>query len=290
MSRSGILVAAVVALVSAGCKKANGTTGPSPVPQPNSTINYTAIGASDVMGFGATAFCTPWDDCANGRGYVQVASRDLRGRGFTVKVSPLGLPGAVLSRRILNLGVQYGRNDLLATIMDQELPFILPTTTLITIFAGGNDVNVITSALGGGAGGADRVGFINAQVAAFGQDFAAALQAIRERVPSVRIVVLNLPNMGAMPFLASAPRDHRLAAQMLSVGITSTVYNPLTSSGVVVIDLMCDARSYQAATYSGDGFHPADAGYAWIAAEVVAATTTTYKQPAATCPPMTVIQ
>ena len=93
-----------------------------------------------------------------------------------------------------------------------------------------------------------------------------------------------------MPFLANAPRDHRLAAQMLSVGITKTVYNPLTSSGVVVLDLMCDARSYQASTYSSDGFHPSDIGYAWIAAEVVAASTTTYRAPAATCPPMTAVQ
>ncbi len=291
MSKSGILVAAVsVALLSVACKQSSVTTGPSPIPTPNSTINYTAIGASDVMGFGATAFCTPWDDCANGRGYVQVAARDLRARGFTVKVSPLGLPGAVLSRRILNLGAQYGRNDLLANIMEQEIPFILPSSTLLTIFAGGNDVNVMMSALGGGAGGADRAGFINAQIAAFGQDFTASLQAIRERVPSARIVVLNLPNMGAMPFLSGAPRDHRLAAQMLSVGITSTVYNPLASSGAMVVDLMCDARSYQASTYSGDGFHPTDVGYAWIAAEVVAAATTGYKPPAANCPSMTAIQ
>lgn len=290
VGRFFVAAAVSVALLSAGCKKTGDPTGPSPIPPANSAIGYTALGASDVIGFGASSFCIPYDDCANGKGYVQVAARDLRGRGFTVKVNPLGLPGAVLSRRILNLGVRYGRNDLLANIMDQEVPFILPTSTLITIFAGGNDVNVITTALGGGAGGADRPGYINSQVAAFGQDFTAALQAIRERAPSARIVVLNLPNLGAMPFLANAPRDHRLAAQMLSVGITTTVYNPLTSGGVMVLDLMCDARSYQAATYSGDGFHPSDIGYAWIAAEVVAATTTTYRAPAATCPPMTAVQ
>ena len=206
--------------------------------------------------------------------------------GFTLDVGA----AVALSRRILNLGMKYGRNDLIANIADHKVPFILPTSTLITIFAGGNDVNVITGALGGGEGGTDRIGYINTQVAAFGQDFTAALQAIRERVPSARIVVLNLPNMAAMPFLANASRDHRLAAQMLSVGITSTVYNPLTSSGVVVVDLMCDARSYQASTYSGDGFHPTDVGYAWIAAELVAATTTAYRAPAPSCPSMTSVQ
>ena len=174
--------------------------------------------------------------------------------------------------------------------MEQEVPFVLADSTLITIFTGANDVNVITSALGGGAGGADRTGYINSQIAAFGQDFTTLLQAVRERTSSARIVVLNLPNMGAMPFLARATRDQRLAAQTLSVGMTRTVFNPLATSGVLVLDLMCDARAYQASTYSSDGFHPSDVGYAWIAAEVVAATTTAYKAPAATCSQMTLVQ
>ena len=291
VNRFSMCAAAVsMALLSVACEPSNGTTGPSQLPTPQSAINYTALGASDVSGYGASSFCIPFDDCANGKGYVQVAARDLRARGFTVKVSPLGLPGAVLTRRIQNLGAQYGRNDILANIMDQEVRFIVSDSTLITIFAGANDVNVMTAALGGGAGGADRTGYINGQVAAFGQDFTTVLDAIRSRAPSARIVVLNLPNMGALPFLARASRDHRLAAQMLSVGITRTVYNPLSSSGVTVIDLMCDSRSYQASTYFSDGFHPTDIGYAWIAAEVVAAATTAYRAPATTCPSMSTVQ
>lgn len=287
----GTLSLAVIATVGAiACGGKNDPTGPSPIPTPSSTIEYTALGASDVIGFGGSVVCGPWEDCPNGRGYVQVAGRELRSRGFTATVHPLGVPGAVLSRRILNLGAQYGRTDLLATILDQEAPFILERSTLITIFAGGNDVRVITTALGGGAGGVDRTGYINSQVLAFGQEFSTLMRGVRERVPSARIIVLNLPNMGAMPFLAQAPRDHRLAAQALSAGMTTTVFNPLTSSGVLVIDLMCDTRAYQAVTYSSDGFHPSDQGYAWIAAEVVAATMTAYKAPVASCPQMTVVQ
>ena len=58
----------------------------------------------------------------------------------------------------------------------------------------------------------------------------------------------------------------------------------------MVIDLMCDPRSSQASTYSSDGFHPSDTGYAWIAAEVVAATTTSYRAPASSCAQMTTVQ
>jgi lysophospholipase L1-like esterase len=220
---------------------------------------------------------------------VQVATRDLRSRGFTVRASNLGLPAATISRRLQTLGSQYGR-DIPANFIEQEAPFVLPDSTLITIFTGANDVNTITAALGGGAGAADRTAYINSQIAAFGQDFATLLQLVRQRASSARLVVFNLPNMAGMPFLASAPRDHRLAAQALSVGFTRTVFNGQTSSGVLVVDLMCDTRSYQSTTYSSDGFHPNDTGYAWMAAEVVTAATTSYRAPAGSCAQMTIVQ
>jgi lysophospholipase L1-like esterase len=289
MRHKGIRILAVVVVAwSVACGGKNDPTGPSPIPTPNSTINYTAIGASDALGIGATVACVPYEDCPNGRGYVHVAVRDLRSRGFTIRLNNLGWPTSTISRRLQNLGAQYGR-EIYGNFMEQEVPFVLSDTTLITIFTGGNDVNVITSALGGGAGGSDRTGYMNSQITAFGQDFSTLLQAIRDRASS-RIIVLNLPNMGAMPFLARATRDQRLAAQTLSVGMTRSVFNPLTASGVMVIDLMCDARAYQASTYSSDGFHPNDQGYAWMAAEVVAATTTAYKAPAANCAQMTQVQ
>ena len=69
-------------------------------------------------------------------GYIPAVTRELRSRGFTVTVHPWGLPGAVLSSRILNLGRQYGRTDAATSIIEQQAPFIFPTTTLLTIFAG----------------------------------------------------------------------------------------------------------------------------------------------------------
>lgn len=288
--RKHFLIAALVAAASIACNGKGGSpTGPGPVPGPNSTINYTSIGASDAIGWGSSLFCVPFADCPDGRGYVQVATRELRARGFTVNQTNLGIPAAVISRRVQDLGSQYG-HPTSGNFLQQEAPFVRSDTTLVTIFAGANDINTITAALGGGAGGSDQIGFINAQIQAFAQDFTTLLSIVRERAPSVRIVVLNLPNMGAMPFLANAPLQHRRAAQMLSVGMTTTVVNSTTTSGVAVIDLMCDPRSYQASTYSSDGFHPSDAGYAWIAGEVVAAATTTYRAPSSSCAPMSLVQ
>jgi lysophospholipase L1-like esterase len=276
------------AILSVACQKGSGSTGPSPLPEPSSTIYYTAIGASDAIGFGSSADCIPYADCPNGRGYVQVATRELRGRGFSVTLNNLGLPTAVVSRTFQNLGNQYGR-FVAGNFIDQEAPFVNSNTTLVTIFAGANDVNTVTTALGGGAGAADQAGYINNQIRAFGDDFSTLLKLISDRAPSARKVVLNLPNMAGMPFLAGASLQHRRAAQMLSVGMTRTVINPSTANGALIIDLMCDMRSYQASTYSGDGFHPGDTGYAWIAAEVVAAATTNYKAPQSSCSHMIVV-
>jgi lysophospholipase L1-like esterase len=279
------------ACLTAACQSNKSPSSPSiptPVPEPNSTIIYTAIGASDAIGIGSSVECIPFVDCPNGKGYVPEAARQLRARGFVVNLNNFGIPTAVIGRDFQNLGTQNGR-VILGNFVESEAPFVPATTTLVTIFAGGNDVNAVTTALGQGAGGTDQIGFINSQVKAFGDDYAAMLKIIRDRAPTARIIALNLPNMAGMPFLANVSLPQRQAAQRLSVGMTTTVINPLTSQGVVVIDLMCDARAYQASTYSGDGFHPSDVGYAWIAGEVVSAATSTYKSPAISCANMTVV-
>ena len=288
--RNLVLVVGLLATAGAmGCgSKSDSPTGPGPLPAPSATINYTSIGASDAIGFGSSAICIPFADCPNGRGYVQVATRELRSRGFTVNQVNLGLPGAVLSRRVQDLGAQYGRSTP-ANFLEQAAPFVMPDATFITIFTGANDVNTITAALGGGAGAPDQAAFINTQIQAFGADFDTLLRLVRGRAPGARVAILNLPNIGAMPFLANASLQQRRAAQMLSVGITRSVLNPLVGSGVAVLDLMCDPRSYQSATYSSDGFHPNDTGYAWMAAEVVSAATTSYRAPASSCQQMSLV-
>jgi lysophospholipase L1-like esterase len=289
-----ILVVGVGLFVAAGslaCKNGSveSPTGPGPLPQPNTTIYYTAIGASDAIGFGASVPCLPYSDCPNGRGYVQVTARELIARGFAVNLNNLGFPAQVLSRRLQDLGTQYSR-DIRGNFLELQAPFVISNTTLVTIFAGANDVDTIMAALGGGAGGSDQTAYINSQIDAFGQEFATLIGMVRDRAPDARIVVLNLPNMAGMPRRAGAPDQRRRAEQMLSVGINTRVINPRSASGVLVIDLMCDPRSTQAATYSSDGFHPSDIGYAWIAAEVVTAATTSYRGPATSCPQMTLVQ
>lgn len=290
------LAVAFAAFATTSCDKlglgdGGNPTGPGLVPPPSAgaTIGYAALGASDALGVGSSVPCLPFTDCPDGKGYVQVAVRQLRTQGFTITLSNLGVPTSVIGRDFESLGHQYNR-QILGNFIDQEMPFVRQDTTLVTIFAGGNEVNTITAALGGGAGASDPSGYIDQQVAAFGADYATLLDGIRSRASAARIVVLNLPNLGALPFLAGASLAQRQAAQRAAVGMTTAVVNPLTAQFVTVVDLMCDARSYQPSTYSGDGFHPSDSGYAFIASEVVlAATTPSYPPPRASCSQMTVV-
>jgi len=285
------LPAVALLLAGAGCSKlgigdsSSSPTAPSGPPAAGASLVYSAVGASDVMGVGSTTPCFLFEDC-NGTGYVWVAARRLRDQGFTVTVGNLGIPAAVISRTFQDLGAQNGRT-IGGNLLEQEMPFVNRGATFVTVFTGANDVNTITAALGNGAGGSDANGYIDQKVATFGADYASLLSGIRARATTARIIVLNLPNMAAMPFLAAASLDRKQAAQRASVRMTTTVINTL--QGVTVIDLMCDARFYQSSIYSSDGFHPNDTGYAIIGAEVVrAVTNTSYPSPRNSCSQMAI--
>lgn len=281
-----------VMVASQACDKlglSKSPTSPTGPPAAGSTIVYSAIGASDANGVGSSAPCAPFSDCPDGMGYVPVAARQLRAQGFMVTLLNNGIATAVIGRDFQTLGQQYNRT-ILGNFIDQEMNFILPNATLVTIFAGVNEVNVITAALGGGAGGSDPNAYMDAQVRAFGTDYATLLDGIRARAGSPRIIVLNVPNPAGLPYLAGASLAQRQAAQRIAVAMTKTVVNPLATGNLVVVDLMCDARSYLPSNYFSDGLHPNDSGYAFIAAEVVrAVTSASYPAPQSSCSAMTLV-
>jgi lysophospholipase L1-like esterase len=278
-----------LALGAAGCDLASLDdtipTSPSGPPAAGSTLLYSPIGASDVIGYGSSQPCLPYADC-DGTGYVWVAERQLKTQGFAVDVKTLGIPGAVISRDFQTMGAQYGRNDLFANIIDQEVPFLDRTSTVVTIFAGGNDVNVITSALGQGAGGSNPTAFVDQWVETFRVNYMTLVEGIRGRATGARIIVLNLPNLAGLPYLAGASLAQKQAAQRASVNMTRNAINPLQN--VTIVDLMCDPRFYNPANFSSDGFHPNDALYAIMGAEVASAlTSASYPAPKSSCAQMT---
>lgn len=288
-------IACAVLTSAAACDKLGLGGNPSPTaptgpPAAGSAIVYTAIGASDANGVGSSVPCLPFiSECADGMGYVPVAVRTLKAQGFTVTLSNLGIATAVIGRDFETLGQQYN-HVIVGNFIEQEMPFVQRNATVVTIFAGVNEINTITAALGGGAGGSDPNGYIDNQVKAFGADYTTLLNGIRDRAGAPRIVVLNVPNAAGLPYLAGASLAQRQAAQRIAVGMTRTVVNALVSSNAVVVDLMCDTRSYLTSNYSSDGLHPNDAGYAFIASEVVRAITSgSYAAPQSSCPAMTIV-
>jgi lysophospholipase L1-like esterase len=261
-----LLIAALLAIVGSGiaCSKSGDSpTAPSPSPA-DGPIFYTAIGASDGIGFGSSSPCIPFSDCPDGAGYVQILRRRLRdgSGGRTVEHRNLSIPGAVLSKAIEDLARDIGQpiSELAGNFIDRQSPFVPTNTTHVTIFAGGNDANVIGRAALAGRGGSNLNGYIDAQVAQWGTDLEDLIARIRSRAPNARIVALNMINLAGAPYIASRPTSERAIMQRIAVGLSDRV-NALTGRSVLVVDLMCDSRLYLPQNYSSDGFHPGDGGY-----------------------------
>lgn len=253
----------------AGCGLIKNDNEPTPPPTPANVVNYTAVGASDAIGYGGSTPCIPFTDCPNGTGYVQTVARRFTGDGKTVTLLNLGVPGSVLGPGIEAIGNGLGRG-IPGNFIEEELPFVSTSATLVTVFAGGNDGNTIGAAIKAGLGGTDQTAYIDAQKAGFGSDMKKLVAGIKTKAPNARIVILNLPNLAGMPYAAGLSLTEKRVLQQIAVGFSSEI-NAMQTQGALVLDLMCDAGFYQPGIFSSDGFHPNDLGYARIADLVYAA-------------------
>jgi lysophospholipase L1-like esterase len=281
-------VALAIALGLSACSGGGEPTSPTAPTPPGSTtpVVYTAIGASDAAGVGASVPCLPLaTSCRESTSYVGLVQRRL-GESRSVSLLNLALPGGVLSPDVEALGDELGRG-IPGNFLTQVAPFVPPGTTLVTIFAGGNDTNTIATAIGAGRGGSDPTAWLTQQVQGYARDYGRLIDAVRGRAPGAFIVVLNAPNFGALPYIAGRPVSERRIVQEVAVRLTREAINPL-SGRVPVVDLMCDARSYNPGIYSADGFHPNDQGYAFLAEVLLQAITTgSSPAPASSCAFMT---
>jgi lysophospholipase L1-like esterase len=210
-------------------------------------------------------------------------------RRLGATLTNLGISGAVIGPDIQSLGIKYGRS-IPANYVDQEVRMVPRNTTLVTILAGANDINAIVAAVQGGAGGTDPRTFLDSQIRAFGSDFDRLIKDVRDRAPSAKIVVANLPNFASAIYVQGASLEARQVFQRLSVGMSTEVINKLTSQGVVVADFLCNTRGYDSTFYSADGFHANDKGYAFLADEMYSAISqSTSPIPQASCPEMTLV-
>jgi lysophospholipase L1-like esterase len=287
-----LCLAAVLAITGSGCdfiKDRLSPTSPTPVGPPAAgvAVSYSAIGASDALGVGASVPCQLFSPCESGTGYVPQLAREMRAQSRDVTTVNLGIPAAVLSPAIQTIARSHGR-DVPANFIDHELAFLAPGATLVTVFAGGNDANAIGFAMQRGAHGTDITGYVDTQIRTFGTDYDRLIQGIKSRAPSAFIIVINLPNLAAFPYAAGYTQQERQVLQRLSVGFSREA-NRQAGSGVVVLDLMCDAAVYDRSRLAADGFHPNDAGYAYLAQRLLAIVNGGASSAAASCSQMQVV-
>ena len=189
-----------------------------------------------------------------------------------------------------HLSSMFLPRDFARWMADRELPFVDRDSTVVTIFAGGNDTNVIARSVSGQSNGDPRA-YVDAQVALFAADMRTLVEGIRARAPEARIVIANLPNFAGTPFTKSYTSTQRRVLQQISVDFSREAINPLASmSNVAVVDLLCEDRFYQTSSFSSDGFHPNDNGYAIMAEMMLSAIrTASYPAPRASCGRMSIV-
>ena len=250
-------------LVAGACSGSDNDSPTSPTPNPGGGgTSYTALGASDATGYGSSVECFPFSPCAGGTGYVQILQRRLEQIGPVAYLN-VGVPGSVLNLQMEELGRRVGR-DIRNNLLTNQTPFVRTTDTVVTVFAGGNDGNIIAEAVRAQLAGDNPRAFIDQQVATWGADYAALVRAVRQKAPGARVVVLNVPNLAAMPYVARFSTFEKSILQRVAVGLSERV-NALAATNVHVVDLMCDGRVIEPSSFSGDGFHPSDRGYALMA-------------------------
>lgn len=248
-------------------------------------VVYSALGASDANGVGSSVPCLPYADCPNGTGYVPQLVKRYQAAGRGVTSQNLGVAGATLSKTFQDIGNRLNRN-VLVNLVDDEMPFVKTDATLVTIFTGANDANAVADGAKNGFGGSSTTAWIDVQIATFARDLQTLLAGVKKRAPNARLLMLNLPNFAAMPYAAGLNLGEKQALQAIAVRFNAEI-NKLTSQGAIVVDLMCDTRTYDRGNISSDGFHPNDAGYAMFADLLYAAATASGTAPRTSCAAMT---
>ena len=287
------LLVLLVAVAAAGCDAIKDAFTPSPSspavgpPAAGAAISYAALGASDALGVGSSAPCQLFTACSGGTGYVQRLTRELTAQNHETTLVNLGIPAAVLSPAIHDLARAHNR-EVPANFIDHQLTFVPASATLVTIFGGANDANAVGDAMRKGAAGSDPKGFADAQIQAFGRDYDRLVRGVRERAANAFIIVMNVPNLAALPYAAGYTLQERQVLQHLAVGLTREA-NSQAGTGIVVLDLMCDGSVYEASRLASDGFHPNDAGYEYLMQRVLAVVNGASTSAASSCAAMSVV-
>lgn len=199
---------------------------------------YVALGASDATGVGASNY-NEADPSQRNNGYVYRIHDAMRARYAPWALVNLGISGATAP-----------------SIQQNALgPAIAQRPAIVTMWAGGNDVK--NSVLAGES------------VETLKTRFEAAYTDIIRRLrleTGAFIVTANLPDMSRLPIAYLLTQEMRDKGKESSIALNEVIARVAAAYDVPVVDMYNDPESYDWGSYSWDGFHPNDAGYARMAA------------------------
>jgi len=289
---------AVAAFALAACSSGSSTLStfpntPSITPTP-APVTYAALGDGRAVGLTASVPCpvapsgpalpTP-ANCPGGTGYVPTLARML---GAATLVN-LGIDNAVLGPDLLaDFNAAPGNLGVTDDIITRELPLVPANATVVTVFAGLNDIEQIVQFAGAILRqGGDPTAFVNAEMVKYENDRSATLAAVKTKAPAAKIVVANLPNYAWV----SKNKNARAQAIFYSLSAaTDTYIHGLAQQGPVVVDLLCTSALYAAAPNQGGVVFFAQANQTLIAQQMANQIAATAPQapvglPAPGCPP-----
>ena len=220
------------------------------VPAPSGTpLVYTAVGASDVQGVGASDY-----NASTGQSPANSYAPLLLGRENAM----YGAGSFVLSRRAVN---GFAAHDALRKVGGVSLLdlALADAPRALTVWYGPNDV----------------VNFIRANpdptsaqlqtfLTQFGSDYGSIIGALKSSGRA--FAVANVPRIGESPIATSLGLSpaQKAALNSLCAQVSSIINQTAGAQNVPVVDLYNDTSGVPA-DISGDGFHPSDSGYAKLA-------------------------
>jgi len=199
-------------------------------PRMASAYTYTALGASDAVGVGAS----PMTD-----GYVYLIANSLN----------TARPG---SWTLINRGVSgYRAPDIENNTLQ---PAIADAPDVVTIFVGGDDVK--DSVLTGES--------TASLIARFQPAYTDIINQLRTRTRAL-VITATIPDLSMVPVAAHLTPTQLALAHADSIAVNNVITSVAAANSVPVVDLFDNAGSYNPANFSSDGFHPNNTGYALLA-------------------------
>lgn len=209
---------------------------------------YVAMGDSITFGVGVDRNCHAFpahpvdiqEYCPDGTSYAILVAKALRDAGVAGRFMNVGISGAHVER-----------------VISDELPYLPPETTLVTLYIGTNDSRVVR----------DPNRSISDVVHQFETHFDQLLVQIQARAPMARIVLVNFPNERYLAATYNVPGDvlPRYDATSQSLAAFIDAHYPQYA----VADTICNPASYDNSLLYKEGVHPNEAGAAILANSIV---------------------